>query len=106
MAGSAELLLSPPPEEAPLSLPAELRRRLDCRLLPLLSGGYLMLVIDRSNLAYAELQMRDDLSLSQSSFGLAAGVFFLSYCAAQVPTCALVSKLGARREIRRQPLPR
>ena len=50
--------------------------------------------------------MRDDLSLSQSSFGLAAGVFFLSYCAAQVPTCALVSKLGARREIRRQPLPR
>ena len=65
-----------------------------------------MSVIDRSNLAYAELQMRDDLSLSQSSFGLAAGVFFLSYCAAQVPTCALVSKLGARREIRRQPLPR
>ena len=103
MAGSAELLLS---EEAPLSMPAELRRRLDCRLLPLLSGGYLMSVIDRSNLAYAELQMRDDLSLSQSSFGLAAGVFFLSYCAAQVPTCALVSKLGARREIRRQPLPR
>ena len=34
-----------------------------------------MSVIDRSNLAYAELQMRDDLSLSQSSFGLAAGVF-------------------------------
>ena len=41
-----------------------------------------------------------------SNLGLAAGVFFLSYCAAQVPTCALVSKLGARREIRRQPLPR
>ena len=66
----AETLLSSAP-----SLPRALFIRLCWRLLPILWLGYVLNIVDRTNLGYAALQMTDDLHLSQRAFGLASGIF-------------------------------
>ena len=75
----AETLLSSAP-----SLPRALFIRLCWRLLPILWLGYVLNIVDRTNLGYAALQMTDDLHLSQRAFGLASGIFFCAYAALQL----------------------
>ena len=77
--------------------PPRLVSRLRWRLLPLLWLGYCVCFIDRSNLAFAQLEMRSSLGLSDSTFGLASGLFFVSYATMQVPSNRLLDRLGARR---------
>ncbi len=53
-------------------------------MLPLLVSLVLVSFIDRSNLAFASLQMRADLGLSTATYGLGSGCFFLGYALLQV----------------------
>ena len=73
----------------------ELLSRLRWRILPLLCAGYSIDYVHRANLAWAALQMRDALNLSQQTFGLASGLFFVSYSIMQVPSNAILFRLGA-----------
>jgi len=73
------------------------RRQIALRLLPFVFVLYVTNYLDRTNLAYAALEMSRDLGLSDSVFGLAAGVFFLSYVALQIPGALLVELWSARR---------
>ena len=88
----AETLLSSAP-----SLPRALFIRLCWRLLPILWLGYVLNIVDRTNLGYAALQMTDDLQLSQRAFGLASGIFFCAYAALQIPSNHALPTVGATR---------
>ena len=82
---------------APLAvLPASLLSKLRWRLIPLLWLGFCFNVVNRSNIAFAQLEMGPELGLSQSDFGFAAGIFFCSYALMQLPSNMLVARVGAR----------
>ena len=72
--------------------------RLHRRLLPLLTVGYALLFMDRTNISFAKLAMGTELSLSDETFGLASGTLFLTYSLMQVPSTQLsAGRLGSRR---------
>ncbi|MBP0620945.1 hypothetical protein [Cupriavidus consociatus] len=53
-------------------------RKIAWRLMPILFLGYLFAFLDRINVGYAQLQMKDTLGFSDAVYGLGAGIFFLS----------------------------
>jgi MFS family permease len=73
-----------------------LYRRIAWRLLPILALGYVLNYIDRTNIGFAQLQMKDQLALSDAAFGLGAGVFFIGYALFEVPSNMLLARWGAR----------
>jgi len=75
---------------------ASARSRVAWRLLPFLFLLYIANYIDRTNIAYAKLGMIGDLSLTDSVFGTAAGIFFIGYFALQIPGALLVERWSAR----------
>ena len=78
-------------------MPSVLLSKLHRRVIPWLWLGFTFNVINRSNLAFAAIEMAPALGLSQADIGFAAGVFFMSYAAMQVPSNLLLSRVGARR---------
>lgn len=74
-------------------------RQVALRLLPFLFVLYVTNYIDRTSVAFAALGMSGDLGLSDRALGLAAGIFFLSYIALQIPGATLVERWSARRAI-------
>ncbi len=72
------------------------RSRIAWRLLPFLFLLYIANYIDRTNIAYATLGMKGDLSLNDSVFGTASGIFFIGYFALQIPGALLVERWSAR----------
>jgi len=73
------------------------RSKIAWRLLPFLFLLYVANYLDRTNIAYATLGMKEDLSLTDSVFGSASGIFFLGYFALQIPSALLVERWSARR---------
>ncbi len=67
------------------------------RLVPFLMLLYLVAFLDRVNISFAALTMNRDLGISETLYGFAAGVFFLSYCLFQVPANLVLARMGARR---------
>jgi ACS family tartrate transporter-like MFS transporter len=76
-----------------------LYRKIAWRLVPFLMLLYMVAFLDRVNISFAALTMNRDLGISQSLYGFAAGVFFLSYCLFEVPANLILARLGARRWI-------
>jgi MFS family permease len=72
-------------------------RKVAWRLLPFLSLGYLLNALDRFNVSIAALTMNQELGLSATAYGLAAGAFFWSYVLFQFPANVILMRLGARR---------
>jgi ACS family tartrate transporter-like MFS transporter len=71
------------------------------RILPLLSICYLVAFMDRANISFAAKTMNHDLHFSAQTYGLGAGLFFLSYSLCEVPSNRLMLKFGARRWLSR-----
>lgn len=71
-------------------------RKVSWRLIPFLIVCYFVSYLDRVNIGFAGPGMREDLGLSASAFGLAAGVFFLAYFAFEVPSNLALNRFGAR----------
>ena len=72
-------------------------RKVYWRILPFTGLLYLICYIDRVNVGFAALTMRQDLGLSQAAFGLGAGTaFFLGYFLLEVPSNVILHKVGAR----------
>src|ERR1700726_2549565 len=71
------------------------------RFVPLLTVAYLFNYLDGTSLSVAALPMNQQLGLTPSQFGLAAGIFFLSYSTFEIPSNLLLYKVGARRWIAR-----
>jgi ACS family tartrate transporter-like MFS transporter len=74
-----------------------LYRKIARRLIPFLMLLYTVAFLDRVNISFAALTMNRDLGISETAYGFAAGVFFLSYCLFQVPANMMLARLGARR---------
>jgi ACS family tartrate transporter-like MFS transporter len=75
------------------------RRRIGRRLLPFLFVLYIANYLDRTNLAYAALEMIRDLHFTDQVFGVGAGIFFIGYLGLQIPGALLVERWSARRWI-------
>jgi D-galactonate transporter len=71
------------------------------RLMPLLMLGYFSAYLDRSNVGMAATTMVDDLHFSNAVFGFGAGLFFLGYFIAEIPSNLILHRIGARRWIAR-----
>src|SRR5271169_6231292 len=82
-------------------LGASALRKANVRLIPLIAIAYGVAYTDRVNISFAALQMNRDLHFSASSYGLGAGLFFLSYAACEIPSNLLLVKFGASRWIAR-----
>jgi len=76
-------------------------RKATWRLVPLLALGYLIAIMDRLNISYAQQQMSRDLHFSATVYGFGAGLMFLSYSACEVPSNLLLYRFGARRWLAR-----
>jgi D-galactonate transporter len=79
----------------------KLYARVGRRLLPFLFLCYVVAYLDRVNVGFAKLQMQADLHLSDTVYGLGAGIFFLGYFLFEVPANLMMLRVGARRWIAR-----
>ncbi|MDN5851498.1 MAG: MFS transporter [Actinomycetia bacterium] len=71
------------------------------RLMPLLVVCYMIAFLDRINIGYAELQMKEDLGFSEVAFAIGASIFFVGYFIFEVPSNMLLEKIGARKTLLR-----
>lgn len=71
------------------------------RLVAFLFVCYMMSYLDRINVGFAQLQMKQDLGFSDAVYGLGAGIFFLGYVLFEVPSNLLLMRIGARRTMLR-----
>lgn len=69
------------------------------RLMPFLFLLYIVAYLDRINVSFAILQMRDQGHLTDRVYGRAAGMFFAGYFFFQVPSNLVLHKVGVRRWI-------
>ena len=76
-------------------------RRVAWRLIPFVCAMYLLNILDRANVGFARLQMLDDLGLSDATFNLGYGMFYVGYLLFEVPSNLLMRRVGARRWIAR-----
>jgi D-galactonate transporter len=67
------------------------------RIIPLLFVCYICAYLDRVNVGFAKLQMQADIpGISDSVYGVGAGIFFFGYFLFEVPSNILMEKFGAR----------
>jgi len=95
---------SKPPDTQPATFTSiaandDLYRKITLRFVPLLFVCYVLNYMDRTNIGFAQLQMKGDLGLSDVAYGLGAGMFFVSYSAFALPSNLLLTKIGARKMI-------
>lgn len=73
-----------------------LMRRVLWRLLPFIFCCYVISYLDRTNVGFAALSMNQDLGLTATMFGWAAGLFFFGYFIFELPSNLLLQRFGAR----------
>ncbi|WP_441460617.1 MFS transporter [Burkholderia thailandensis] len=71
-------------------------RKVAFRLIPLIFVCYLFNYLDRVNVGFAKLQMLSELNMSETVYGLGAGIFFVGYVLAGVPSNLVLRRVGAR----------
>ena len=71
-------------------------RKISWRLLPVLCLCYFFNYLDRTNVGYAQLQMKEHLAFSDAVFGLGASIFFVGYALFEVPSNMLLARIGVR----------
>ncbi|MGH6738399.1 MAG: MFS transporter [Bradyrhizobium sp.] len=71
-------------------------RKVYLRLLPFAMLCYILAYVDRINVSFAGLTMRDDIGMSAATFGFAVGVFYWGYFLFEVPSNVILEKIGAR----------
>ena len=77
------------------------RNKVVRRLIPFLCLLFIVNYIDRTNVAMAKLQMVDAGILTDPSYSLGAGLFFVGYFLFEVPSNLILHRVGARRWIAR-----
>ncbi|MDR5798200.1 MFS transporter [Caballeronia sp. LZ008] len=78
-----------------------LYRKLTVRLIPFLFVCWVINYIDRVNIGFAKIPLSKDLGLSDAAYGLGVGLFFVGYILFEVPSNALMEKIGAKKTIAR-----
>lgn len=83
-----------PADSSPADLDA-LYRRIGWKLMPLLLVAQVLAYLDRVNVGAAKLQMAGDLGLSDTVYGIGAGIFFVGYFLFEVPSNLMLHRVGA-----------
>jgi MFS family permease len=84
-----------PPDEA------ETVHKVAWRIMPLIMVCYMFAFFDRINISFAKFALQSDLGLSDTAYGLGAGLFVVGYVLFEVPSNLMLYKVGARRWIAR-----
>lgn len=91
------------PTQCGVLTPAEERRLLSkvtWRLIPLLFLCYIIAYIDRINIGFTKLHLREVLGVDEAIFGsvygFGAGLFFIGYFIFEVPSNLILQRVGAR----------
>ena len=71
-------------------------KKITWRIVPFIMILYLIAYIDRVNIGFAALTMKEDLGFTASVLGFGAGIFFLGYFLFEVPSNVILHKVGAR----------
>lgn len=66
------------------------------RTVPLLAVIFLISFLDRVNIGFAAVTMNKDLGISATTYGWAAGIFFVGYVLFQIPSNLALTRIGAR----------
>ena len=82
-------------------LERETIHRVARRLLPVLMLDYFCASLDRANVGMAAMTLRSDLGFTNAQFGFGAGIFFVGYFLAEIPSNLILNQVGARRWISR-----
>ncbi|KAG9091240.1 hypothetical protein FRC07_011887, partial [Ceratobasidium sp. 392] len=75
-----------------------LLRKIDWNLLPLVSLLHLLSFLDRTNFGNAKIAgMEKDLKMKGFDYNIAASVFYITYCAFEIPSNLAMKRIGASR---------
>ncbi len=80
---------------------ARVYRKAIWRLMPFLVISLMINAIDRLNISFAKLRMVEDIALSDTAYGIGAGVFYLGYILFEIPSNLLMQRVGARATLTR-----
>ena len=70
--------------------------KVHARLLPFLCLLFIVNYLDRTNVAMAKLAMLADAHLTNATYGLGAGLFFIGYFVFEVPSNLILHRVGTR----------
>jgi D-galactonate transporter len=79
----------------------QLYSKVGWRILPFLMLCYAVAFLDRINIGYAQLQMKQTLTFSDATYGFGAGIFFVGYFLFEVPSNLLLERIGVRKTLLR-----
>src|SRR6476620_1154389 len=90
----------PSAEKEPIAV-TKLFSKIGWRILPFLIICYMIAFLDRINIGYAQLQMKQTLTFSDATYGFGAGIFFIGYFLFEVPSNLLLERIGVRKTLLR-----
>ena len=90
----------PSAEKEPIAV-TKLFSKIGWRILPFLILCYMIAFLDRINIGYAQLQMKQTLTFSDATYGFGAGIFFVGYFLFEVPSNLLLERIGVRKTLLR-----
>src|SRR3989475_13267090 len=82
----------PSAEKEPIAI-TRLFSKIGWRILPFLIICYMIAFLDRINIGYSQLQMKQTLTFSDATYGLGAGIFFVGYFLFEVPSNLLLERI-------------
>src|ERR1700761_1248726 len=71
------------------------------RLMSFLFLCWVLNYLDRVNGSFAQLQLKKDLGMSNTAYGLGVSLFFIGYILLEVPSTLLLRRIGARKTVTR-----
>jgi ACS family phthalate transporter-like MFS transporter len=71
------------------------------RLMSFIFVCWVLNYLDRVNVSFAQLHLKQDLGLSDAAYGLGVSLFFIGYILLEVPSTLWLKKIGARLTISR-----
>src|SRR5215475_13203886 len=84
-----------------ISMADRVRRHVSFRIMPYLFLLYIIAFIDRVNVGFAKLRMKEALGFSETVFGFGAGIFFIGYFLLEILGTLIVERWSARKWIAR-----
>lgn len=79
----------------------KLFRKINWKILPIIWFCFILNYLDKSNISFAQLEMKQHLGFNDVVFGLAASALYIGLILFEVPSNIILSKVGIRKTILR-----
>jgi len=94
--GAGSEVSDPPIASSPSDLDRAISRTMK-RLTPFLMLMYVVSFLDRANISFAKQALQTSVGITEGTYALGAGIFFLSYSLCGFPSNLVLHKIGAKR---------